>query len=245
MSSMAKEAAPVDARSKVLVVDDEVFIAEALTSGLRHAGFDAQAAFDGRSAIDTVQQWAPDLLLLDVMLPDMSGYDVCRELVMSGHDAGVIFLSARGEVSDKVRGFSVGADDYVPKPFSLEEVIARVRAVLARRSRTAAAGQPRTATMRYADVALDDDRHLVLRGDRALDLSPTEYSLLRFFLQNPERVLSKEQILDHVWRYDFNGDTGVVETFVSLLRKKLHAAGPPLVHTVRGFGYVLREGVGR
>jgi two-component system OmpR family response regulator len=151
----------------------------------------------------------------------------------------VIFLSARDEVSDRVRGFSVGADDYVTKPFSLEEVVARVRAVLLRRNRGRdAAG---SGVLRYADLSLDDERHQVRRGDVPVELSPTEYSLLRFLLQNPERVMSKEQILDHVWRYDFGGDTGVVETFVSLLRRKLNAAGPPLVHTVRGFGYVLRR----
>jgi two-component system OmpR family response regulator len=178
-------------------------------------------------------------VLLDVMLPDMTGYDVCRELVMAGDDVAVIFLSARDEVSDRVRGFSVGADDYVTKPFSLEEVVARVRAVLLRSNRGRAASD--SSVLRYADLSLDDERHQVRRGDVPVELSPTEYSLLRFLLQNPERVMSKEQILDHVWRYDFGGDTGVVETFVSLLRRKLNAAGPPLVHTVRGFGYVLRR----
>lgn len=226
--------------NKVLVVDDEVFIADAVSSGLRHAGFEARTAFDGRSAIAAVQDWSPDLLVLDVMLPDMTGYDVCRELVMSGRDCAVIFLSARGEVTDRVHGFSVGADDYVTKPFSLEEVVARVRAVLLRRARSLQAGT-QANVLTFADVSLDDDRHVVRRGERALDLSPTEYTLLRFFLQNPQRVLSREQILDHVWRYDFQGETGVVESFVSLLRKKLKAAGPPLIHTVRGFGYVLRE----
>jgi two-component system OmpR family response regulator len=228
-------------RHRVLIVDDEVYIAEALVTSLRYAGFDGRATFTGAGALDSVADWSPDLLLLDVMLPDMSGYDVCRRMVMDGHDAGVIFLSARDEISDRVRGFSVGADDYVTKPFSLEEVVARVRAVLLRRSRGRTSAALAEATMRYSDLVLDDERHLVTRGDVAVDLSPTEYSLLRFLLQNPERVMSKAQILDHVWRYDFNGDAGVVETFVSLLRKKLNAAGPPLVQTVRGFGYVLRS----
>jgi two-component system OmpR family response regulator len=227
------------ARQRVLVVDDEVFIAEALVTSLRHVGFDVRAAFDGAGALASVQGWSPDVLLLDVMLPDMSGYDVCRELVMGGHDVGVIFLSARDEVSDRVRGFSVGADDYVTKPFSLEEVVARVRALLVRRMRGRSLGAA-DVRLRYADLTLDDERHLVTRGDRVIELSPTEYSLLRFLLQNPERVISKAQILDHVWRYDFGGDASVVETFVSLLRKKLSVAGPPLVQTVRGFGYVLR-----
>jgi two-component system OmpR family response regulator len=227
------------ARQRVLVVDDEIYIADALSTSLRHVGFEARAVFDGRSALEAVREWSPDLLLLDVMLPDMTGYDVCRELVMAGDDVAVIFLSARDEVSDRVRGFSVGADDYVTKPFSLEEVVARVRAVLLRRNR--GRDSATSAVLRYADLSLDDERHQVRRDEIPIELSPTEYSLLRFLLQNPERVMSKEQILDHVWRYDFGGDTGVVETFVSLLRRKLNAAGPPLVHTVRGFGYVLRR----
>jgi two-component system OmpR family response regulator len=225
---------------RLLVVDDEVFIAEALTTALRHAGFDTRCVFTGRGALDLAREWSPDLMLLDVMLPDLTGYDVCRELVMAGHNTAVIFLSARDEVSDRVRGFSVGADDYVPKPFSLEEVIARVRAVLLRGPRVVGRDPQGDNALRYADLVLDDERHLVSRGDTVFDLSPTEYVLLRYLMQNPERVLSKTQILDHVWRYDFGGSPGVVETFVSLLRKKLNAAGPPLIQTVRGFGYVLR-----
>jgi two-component system OmpR family response regulator len=226
-------------RQRVLVVDDEVHIAEALATSLRHVGYDARAAYDGRDALTGAREWSPDLLLLDVMLPDMTGYDVCRELVMSGHDAGVIFLSARDEVSDRIRGFGVGADDYVTKPFSLEEVVARVRAVLLRRERSRRA-EPQGAVLRYQDLELDDEKHLVTRAGSPVDLSPTEYTLLRFLLANPERVMSKEQILDHVWHYDFNGSGNVVETFVSTLRKKLDATGPRLIQTVRGFGYVLR-----
>jgi two-component system, OmpR family, response regulator len=227
-------------RQRLLVVDDEVHIAEALTASLRHAGFEVRPAFDGSSALSAAQEWSPDLLLLDVMLPDMTGYDVCRELIMAGSDAAVIFLSARDQVSDRIRGFGVGADDYVTKPFSLEEVIARVRAVLLRRSRGRAA-EPEGSVFVFEDLRLDDDRHLVSRGGSVIDLSPTEYSLLRFLMQNPERVLSKAQIVDHVWRYDFQGDGNIVESFVSLLRKKLNATGPPLIQTVRGFGYVLRS----
>ena len=227
-------------RQRLLVVDDEVHIAEALTASLRHAGFDVRPVFDGSSAVSAAQEWSPDLLLLDVMLPDMTGYDVCRELIMAGSDAAVIFLSARDQVSDRIRGFGVGADDYVTKPFSLEEVIARVRAVLLRRSRGRAV-EPDGSVFVFEDLRLDDDRHLVSRGGSVIDLSPTEYSLLRFLMQNPERVLSKAQIVDHVWRYDFQGDGNIVESFVSLLRKKLNATGPPLIQTVRGFGYVLRS----
>ena len=224
---------------RVLVVDDEVYIADALAMTLRHVGFDTRTAFDGRTALDTASQWSPDLLLLDVMLPDMSGYDVCRDAIEAGTDAAVIFLSARDEVGDRIRGFGVGADDYVTKPFSLEEVVARVRAVLLRSHGTD--GPPAGNVLTFGDLVLDDDSHLVTRGDTPVDLSPTEYALLRYLLQNPGRVLSKAQILDHVWKYDFAGDGGVVESFVSLLRKKLNAAGPPLVQTVRGFGYVLRQ----
>jgi two-component system, OmpR family, response regulator len=227
-------------RQRLLVVDDEVHIAEALTASLRHAGFEVRPAFDGSSALSEAQDWSPDLLLLDVMLPDMTGYDVCRELIMAGSDAAVIFLSARDQVSDRIRGFGVGADDYVTKPFSLEEVIARVRAVLLRRSR-GHVSEPEGSVFVFEDLRLDDDRHLVSRGGSVIDLSPTEYSLLRFLMQNPERVLSKAQIVDHVWRYDFQGDGNIVESFVSLLRKKLNATGPPLIQTVRGFGHVLRS----
>jgi two-component system, OmpR family, response regulator len=227
-------------RQRLLVVDDEVHIAEALTASLRHAGFEVRPAFDGSSALSTAEEWVPDLLLLDVMLPDMTGYDVCRELITAGSDAAVIFLSARDQVGDRIRGFGVGADDYVTKPFSLEEVIARVRAVLLRRSR-GRASEPEGSVLVFEDLRLDDDRHLVSRGGSVIDLSPTEYSLLRFLMQNPERVMSKAQIVDHVWHYDFQGDGNIVESFVSLLRKKLNATGPPLIQTVRGFGYVLRS----
>ncbi len=233
------EASSTGPGRRVLVVEDEPFIGDALVAGLRHAGFDARSVTTGGSALDEARTWSPDLLLLDVMLPDMSGFDVSRTLVTEGSNAGVIFLTARDEVSDRMRGFGVGADDYVTKPFSLEEVIARVRAVLRRRS-LGSRDPAEDNVLRYADLEMDDDRHLVRRGEVELDLSPTEYSLLRFLLENAERVMSKAQILDHVWHYDFRGDAGVVETFISSLRKKLDAVGPPLIQTVRGFGYVLR-----
>jgi two-component system, OmpR family, response regulator len=227
------------ARHRVLVVDDEPHIADALTVALRHVGYDARAVYDGTSALASAETWSPDLLLLDVMLPDMSGYDVCRQLVLTGGGAGVVFLSARDEVSDRIRGFGVGADDYVAKPFSLEEVLARVRAVLLRRER-GRVPEAEDSVLRYEDLELDDDKHLVTRAGVPIELSPTEYTLLRFLLQNAERVMSKEQILGHVWHYEFRGNGNVVETFVSTLRKKLALAGPNLIQTVRGFGYVLR-----
>lgn len=227
------------ARRRVLIVDDEVFIAEALALALRHVGYDTRCVFTGTDALEQAKGWSPDLMLLDVMLPDMEGYDVCRELIGSGRQTAVIFLTARDDVPDRVRGFSVGADDYVPKPFSLEEVAARVRAVLQRGPRGAPVPEM-DASLRYADLVLDDDAHTVARAGVEIDLSPTEYLLLRYLLQNAERVLSRSQILDQVWRYDFGGNAGVVETYVSLLRKKLDVHGPRLIQTVRGFGYVLR-----
>ncbi len=225
---------------RVLVIDDEAFIADVLVAALRHGGYQARSEGTGADALLAAKEWHPDLLLLDVMLPDMTGYDVCRGLVTSGSDAGVIFLTARHDVSDRVRGFGVGADDYVLKPFSLEEVLARVRAVLNRRNKSRTSADD-NAVLRYGDVTLDDRRHLVTRGDHEVDLSPTEYSLLRYLMDNAEQVMSKPQILDNVWRYDFRGDPSVVETFISSLRKKLNQRGPAVIHTVRGFGYVLRS----
>jgi two-component system, OmpR family, response regulator len=227
------------ASARVLVVEDEQYIGDVLVAGLSRAGFDARSVSTGATALAETESWHPDLLLLDVMLPDMTGYDVCRTLVGAGHDAGVIFLTARDEVADRIRGFGVGADDYVVKPFSLEEVIARVRAVLNRRSRGAGASADRLR-LTYGDLVMDDERHRVTRGETDIHLSPTEYSLLRYLLSNPERVVSKTQILDHVWDYDFGGDGGIVETFISSLRRKLNAAGPPMIKTVRGFGYSLQ-----
>jgi two-component system OmpR family response regulator len=226
------------AAARVLVIEDEQYIGDVLVAGLSRGGFDARSVSTGADALAETESWQPDLLLLDVMLPDMTGYDVCRTLVGSGHDTGVIFLTARDEVADRIRGFGVGADDYVVKPFSLEEVIARVRAVLNRRAR----GNTGSERLRlsYGDLVMDDERHRVTRGETEVHLSPTEYSLLRFLLSHPERVVSKAQILDHVWDYDFGGDGGIVETFISSLRRKLNAAGPPMIKTVRGFGYSLQ-----
>lgn len=229
--------------ARVLVVDDEQFIADALVQSLRFSGFDARSAGTAADAFREAAEWVPDLLLLDVMLPDMSGYDVCRRLTADRPDTGVIFLSGRDAVTDRLEGFTAGADDYVTKPFSLEEVVARVRAVLARRTPARNSGATaESSLLTFGDLEMDDQRHQVRRAGIDIELSPTEYSLLRYLLLNPERVLSKEQILDHVWKYDFRGDAGVVETFVSQLRKKLNAHGPGLIKTVRGFGYTLREG---
>jgi two-component system, OmpR family, response regulator len=224
----------VDAR--ILVVDDEENITYLLSSALGHFGFDVEVARTGREAIDSARETSPHLILLDVMLPDLDGFEVVRRLREGGVRVPVLFLTARDAVEDKVRGLTLGGDDYVTKPFSLEEVMARVQAMLRR-----AGMKVSNAQVSFADLEMDDDAHLVTRAGTPVDLSPTEYKLLRFFLLNPGRVLSRAQILDHVWEYDFGGESGVVETYVSYLRRKLDALGPPLLQTVRGVGYVLRQ----
>jgi two-component system OmpR family response regulator len=220
---------------RVLVVDDEENIRFLLDVALRHLGFEVEVAANGRDAIAAVSASRPDVLVLDVMLPDLDGFEVCRRIRSEGNRTPVLFLTARDATEDKVRGLTIGGDDYVEKPFSLEELVARIRAVL----RRAGFSQPE-AVLRCADLELDDDAHRVIRGGSDVALSPTEYKLLRYLLVNQGRVLSKSQILDHVWEYDFGGDAGVVETYVSYLRRKLDRAEPRLIHTVRGIGYTLR-----
>jgi two-component system OmpR family response regulator len=220
----------------VLVVDDEEYIRDLVTSSLRLAGFAARAAPDGSQALAAVANNPPDLVVLDVRMPGIDGFEVCRNLRASGNDVPVIFLTARDTPDDRINGFAKGGDDYVTKPFSLEELVARVRAVL---RRTGASTQS-TRQLSYADLELDEDTMRVTRTGRPIQLSPTEFKLLRYLLLNPERVLSKSQILDHVWQYDFDGKGSVVENYISYLRKKVDVAEPPLIHTVRGFGYVLR-----
>jgi two-component system OmpR family response regulator len=224
-----------DPAARVLVVDDEDSITQLVSTVLRYEGFEVQCAGDGRSAVKQARAFRPDLVVLDVMLPDWDGFEVYRRL-SSEVPVPVLFLTARDAPADRVHGLTLGADDYVGKPFSLEELVARVRAVL-RRTR----GEPAGGSLRYADLVMDDEAHEVRRGERLIDLTPTEYHLLRYLLTNAGRVVSKAQILDHVWRYDFNGDASVVETYISYLRKKLDRAGePPLIQTVRGFGYAIR-----
>jgi len=221
--------------ARLLVVDDEENITFLLTSALRHFGFDVRVAASGRAALDAVREVVPHLVILDVMMPDIDGFEVVRRLRESGVRVPVLFLTARDATDDKVRGLTLGGDDYVTKPFSLEEVVARVQAMLRRAGMAA-----RPSELRVSDVEMDDDAHSVTRAGQPIDLSPTEYKLLRFFLLNPGRVLSKNQILDHVWEYDFGGESTVVETYVSYLRKKVDSLGTPLIQTVRGVGYVLR-----
>jgi two-component system, OmpR family, response regulator len=228
--------APVEG-ARILVVDDEPAITELLSTALRYLGYQVTTAETGFGALEAATNAAPDLVILDVMLPDIDGFEVCRRL-RAGHDfVPVIFLTARDAEDDRVTGFVRGGDDYVTKPFSLQELTLRVGAILRRVRR---GGQP-ASRLRYRDLEMDEDRHQVWRSGTELQLSPTEFRLLRYFLLNPERVLSKQQILDHVWQYDFNGEDNVVETYVSYLRRKIDRLGPRLLGTVRGFGYVLRS----
>jgi two-component system OmpR family response regulator len=237
VSSNGADAVPASGdRVRVLVVDDETNITDLVATALRYEGFEVTTAHDGRAALRLAESFRPHAIVLDVMLADLDGFEVQRRLTERGQRAPVLFLTARDATEDKVRGLTIGADDYVTKPFSLEELIARIRAVL-RRAGSADAGGER---FRFEDLELDDETHEVWRGDRAIDLTPTEFSLLRLLLANPRRVLSKSQILDHVWQYDFGGDASIVETYISYLRKKVDVEEPHLIHTVRGVGYVLR-----
>ncbi len=223
--------------ARLLVVEDEPNILELLSASLRFAGFDVVTAADGGDAVQAAQRHRPDLIVLDVMLPDMDGFEVLRRLRSGGARTPVLFLTARDSTEDKVRGLTLGGDDYVTKPFSLEEVIARIQAVLRRTKGGPAEPPPRLV---FADLELDEDSHEVWRGGKPVQLSPTEFKLLRYFMRNAGRVLSKMQILDHVWDYDFRGDTGIVESYVSVLRRKIDATEPHLLHTLRGVGYVMR-----
>jgi two-component system OmpR family response regulator len=225
----------VVAGERLLLVDDEENLRSMLEAALRHLGFDVQSAATGREALAAVAADQPAVIVLDVMLPDLDGFEVCRRLRTEGSRTPVLFLTARDGTEDKVRGLTLGGDDYLVKPFSLEELVARVQAVL-RRSGLA---QP-DVRLRCADLEMDDDAHRVLRAGTEVQLSPTEYNLLRYLLINQGRVLSKPQILDHVWQYDFGGDGGVVETYIGYLRRKVDNVEPHLIHTIRGVGYTLR-----
>ena len=221
---------------RVLVVDDEPAIADLVGTALRYEGFDVATAGSGRDVLTLVESFRPDLIVLDIMLPDLDGFEVQRRLSDRGRRIPVLFLTARDATEDKVRGLTIGGDDYVTKPFSLEELIARIRAVL----RRAGHGEDAAGRLRFEDLEMDEDTHEVWRGGQPIDLTATEFNLLRFLLSNPRRVLSKAQILDHVWNYDFGGDSSIVETYISYLRKKVDIQDPRLIHTVRGVGYVLR-----
>ncbi|MDG4782224.1 response regulator transcription factor [Micromonospora sp. WMMD961] len=225
--------------TRVLVVDDEPNICALLSATLRLIEFDVRVASGGHEALAAAVEFEPDLVVLDVMMPDLDGLQVAQRLRSGpGPHVPVLFLTARDAVEDRISGLTVGADDYVTKPFSLEEVVLRIRAIL-RRSRIDP--DDTTTILRYADVELDEEAHEVRRGGRLVDLSPTEFNLLRYLLVNAGRVVSKAQILDRVWNYDFGGDGRIVESYVYYLRKKIDCWEPPLIHTVRGVGYALRR----
>jgi len=222
--------------ARLLVVEDDPNILELLSASLRLAGFEVATATGGLEALAAVQRHRPDLVVLDVMLPDLDGFDVARRLRSGDTRTPVLFLTAKDATEDKVTGLTLGGDDYVTKPFSLEEVVARIRTVLRR-----VAASPTAAThLSFADLELDEDTHEVWKDGSLVALSPTEFKLLRYFMQNTGRVLSKAQILDHVWNYDFGGDANVVESYVSYLRRKVDTTEPRLLHTLRGVGYVMR-----
>jgi len=223
--------------AKVLVVDDEEHIRDLVAMGMRHEGFDVETAASGRDALAVAGRFGPDLIVLDVMLGDLDGFEVCRRLRLDGDRAPVIFLTARRAMEDKLTGLTIGGDDYLTKPFSFAELLARARVVL-RRARPPAVDAPGRAV--FADLELDEETHEVRRRGQLIELTPTEFNLLAYLLANARRVLSKAQILDHVWQYDFGGDGAVVETYIYYLRKKVDVFDPPLIHTVRGVGYTLR-----
>jgi two-component system OmpR family response regulator len=227
-----------DRPARVLVVDDEPSITDAVSTALGYEGFDVATAANGRDALARVEDFRPDLVVLDIMLPDLDGIEITRRLRRDGIDVPVLFLTARDDAADKVEGLTVGGDDYVTKPFTLAEVIARVHAIL-RRTVGLSAGDG--GKLEFADLEMVVDTHEAWRGGTPLRLTATEFNLLRYFMENPRLVLSKTQILDHVWSYDFEGDPNVVETYVSYLRKKLDGLGPPLIHTIRLVGYTLRD----
>jgi two-component system OmpR family response regulator len=222
--------------ARLLVVDDEPNIVELLSASLRFAGFEVETAAGGLEAVDKARTFRPDLLVLDVMMPGLDGFGVVRRLRQDGVRTPVVFLTAKDATEDKVQGLTLGGDDYVTKPFSLEEVVARIRAVLRRVSSSPQAAKH----LAFADIELDEDTHEVWKDGALVALSPTEFKLLRYFMQNTGRVLSKAQILDHVWNYDFGGDANVVESYVSYLRRKVDTSEPRLLHTLRGVGYVMR-----
>ena len=222
---------------RVLVVDDEPTLSELVGLALRYEGWQVRTAADGMSAIAAAREFKPDLVVLDVMLPDVDGLEVLRRLRADIERMPVLFLTAKDDVSDRIAGLTAGGDDYVTKPFSIEELVLRLRALL-RRSSLALTTD--SATIVVGDLMLDEDSREVRRGDDQITLTATEFELLRFLMRNPKRVLSKAQILDRVWNYDFGGQANIVELYISYLRKKIDAGREPMIHTMRGFGYVLK-----
>lgn len=224
--------------TKVLVVDDEANISDLLKVSLKFQGFDVETATNGQDALKLADFYQPDAFILDVMMPSMDGFTLLNKLRAAGHEAPVLFLTAKDGVEDRIHGLTIGADDYVTKPFSLEEVITRLRVIL---RRVFPEAEEESSLIIYEDITLDDDMHEVTKAGEVVELSPTEFKLLRYLMVNAEVVLSKSKILDHVWNYDFGGDGNVVESYVSYLRRKIDTQEPRLIHTVRGVGYVLRK----
>jgi two-component system OmpR family response regulator len=222
---------------RVLVVDDEATLTELLSMALRYEGWDVRTATSGQQALGLARQFKPDVIVLDVMLPDLEGIEVCHQLRAAGTGTPVLFLTARDTSGDKLAGLAVG-DDYVTKPFSIDELVARIRAVL---RRTLPDGSDMDGRLRFADLVMDDETHEVWRANELIELTATEFNLLRYLLVNARRVVSKSEILSAVWDYDFEGDANIVETYISYLRKKIDRFDPPLVHTIRRVGYSLRE----
>jgi two-component system OmpR family response regulator len=222
--------------SRVLVVDDEPNLAEVVTMALRFNGFTVETAATGREALAAVNKFKPHLMVLDVMLPDMEGFEVASRLGAQRAGVPIIFLTARDATEDKVRGLSGGGDDYMTKPFSLEELVARIRTILRRTGQATA----ESGRLVFEDLELDEESREVVRAGTLIELTATEYRLLRYLMLNPRRVMTRAQLLDHVWNYDFGGDGRVLETYISYLRKKLDAHGPSLIRTVRGVGYALQ-----
>jgi two-component system OmpR family response regulator len=234
-SGGASSPGAAQAEARLLVVEDDPNIRELLSASLRFAGFAVDAVTTGVEAVTAARDLRPDLIVLDVMLPDLDGFEVMRRLRETGMRVPVVFLTARDGTDDKIRGLTLGGDDYVTKPFSLEELTARIRAVLRRTN-----GDPGPHRLVFADLELDEETHEVVRAGQTVALSPTEFKLLRYLMLNAGRVLSKAQILDHVWQYDFRGDDSIVESYISYLRRKVDMVDPRLIHTLRGVGYVLR-----
>lgn len=222
---------------RALVVDDEPMLAELLSTALRYEGWQVESALSGQAAIADARRLEPDVIVLDIMLPDLSGLEVLRRIRASHPYVPVLFLTAKDAVEDRVAGLTAGGDDYVTKPFSLEEVVARLRALL---RRAGAVDQREEAVLVVGDLRLDEDSHEVSRAGRDIRLTATEFELLRYLMRNPRRVLSKAQILDRVWQYDFGGQANIVELYVSYLRRKIDAGHEPMIHTLRGAGYVLK-----
>lgn len=223
---------------RVLVVDDEASLTDLLQMALRYEGWEIKTAADGSSAIATARDFRPDAVVLDIMLPDIDGLQVLQRMRADGNDVPVLFLTAKDSLDDRIAGLTAGGDDYVTKPFSLEEVVARLRGLIRRSTLTVDANE--SPILVVGDLELDEDSHEVRRAGRLIELTATEFELLRYLMRNPRRVVSKSQILDRVWDYDFGGKSSVVEIYISYLRKKIDAEGAPMLHTVRGAGYMIK-----